>query len=117
MISMLNEPFDLYSEIDIEPLLDSSKDPLVVLAMPITEAEILSNRPAFPGRCRFSIDYWRISLKPVSSPVLTNPTWKEVLNACNDLLQTGDRMGVFLENVCFEDTKDGIDHYAFHIGS
>lgn len=99
----------------VDSLLDKNKDNLVVFSLvhPERFPDLASKDPVFQGHCQFLIDYWRVSDTPVFSEIYENPTWKDILNACNDLLQDGDRCGVFLENIVEE--KKGL--YAFHIGS
>jgi hypothetical protein len=99
----------------VNSFLDPNKVPLVVYSLvePQRFPDLASTDPVLHGRCQFTIDYWRVSASPVFSKVYENPTWKDILNACNDLLQEGDKCGVFLENIVEE--KKGL--YAFHIGS
>jgi len=104
-------------EIDeiVDSLLKDSQDKLVVFSLiePERFPDLASDKPVLKGHCQFTIDYWRVSGTPIFSDIYENPTWKDVLNACNDMLQEGDRCGVFLENIVQE--SKGL--YAFHIGS
>ena len=99
----------------VDSLLDPHSEKLVVLSLPSLKGlpPLESNKPVFQGPCQFMIDYWRVSETPLFSPIYENPTWKDILNACNDMLQEGDRCGVFLEGI--HETKKGL--YEFHIGS
>jgi hypothetical protein len=114
----------------IQNLLDPNKKPLVVFSImeiqdmdnhnwnyTVVCPDVSSPEPVFEGECQFRIDYWRVALKPVTSPVYTNPTWKDIINACNDLLQDGDECGVYLESINWKETVDGIKIYEFGIGS
>jgi hypothetical protein len=83
----------------------------------ITYPDLASNKPIVTGKVIFFIDYWRVAPKPVYSPVYFNPTWEDIINACNDLLQKGDRCGVFLENLYQKEIKKGIKYIEFSIGS
>jgi hypothetical protein len=110
-------------------LIDKDKEHLVIFSIYkmeedvvqdeylVTGPDILSTKPVIEGQCGFFIDYWRVAPKPVYSKEYTNPTWKDIINACNDLLQNGDGCGVYLENVSFDKTKNGIKYFSFGIGS
>lgn len=76
--------------------------------------DINSNESVFEGECKFFIDYWRVSDESIFYPPITNPTWKDIIVACNELLQNGDECGVFLENVKRIGTTDC---YELCIGS
>jgi len=120
-----------YSELGdvVNSLLDPSKKPLVIFSMWETAEDaagndfmalvpdILSPEPALLGRCIFTISYWRVSPSPVYSKEYLNPTWKDILNACNNLLQNGDGCGVYFENIEHLRKTDGVDYFEFWIGS
>jgi len=113
----------------VNSLLDPSKKPLVIFSMWETAddaagddfmarvPDILSPDPVLTGRCVFTINYWRVSPRPVYTKEYFNPTWKDVLNACNDLLQNGDECGVYLEAIEHIKKTDGVDYFEFWIGS
>lgn len=84
---------------DVNSLLTAP--PLVVLCISESgrQPDIFSDDAVVNGKVKFTIDYWRVSTSAVYSPIYENPTWKDVLNACNDLLQNGDHCGVFLEEL------------------
>lgn len=65
----------------------------------VEHPDIESPEPILKGKYRFMIDYWRVANKPVYSQEFTDPTWKDAINACNRLLETGDGCGVFLEDI------------------
>lgn len=75
--------------------------------------DITSSEPVFEGDCSFTINCWRVSPSPVTSPTISNPTWKDIIIACNDLLQQGDECGIFLEAI--NKVEEG--KYTFSIGS
>jgi len=83
----------------------------------VSYPDLLSEEPAFKGKVQFQIDYWRVSDDIVNSPVLTDPTWKEVLLAVDKLLENGDGCGVFLEALDKMKTVDGVTIYECCIGS
>jgi len=113
----------------VESLIDKGKECVVVFSMyklgediesddyTVTSSDLLSTKPIFKGKCVFSIDYWRISPKPVYSKEYIDPTWKDIINACNDLLINGDRCGVYLESINFVKKTDGVSYFEFGIGS
>lgn len=59
--------------------------------------DITSNNPVLTKPCKVLINYWRVSDEPVESPVLNEPTWKDLILATDQLLQNGDGCGVYLE--------------------
>lgn len=93
--------------------LDSS----VVDQWTVLHPDITSSTPVIEGRCVFFINYWRVSDEEVYSKEHTNPTWKDIINACNNLLQNGDGCGVFLEDIKFCKKVDGVNYFEFLIGS
>lgn len=83
--------------------------------------DLFSTRPIWSGPIRFVIDYWRFGNEKRVSPTYSNPTWKDLIQACNELMLTyGDGDGVY-----FEGTKDpqdtpemtGLRHVELVIGS
>ena len=75
-----------------------------------------------PGRViacqvQFMTDYWRVSSEPIYSPIVVNPTWRDIINIFNDMLQGGDRQGIYLEGLDVIETKDNVKIVKFQIGS
>ena len=70
--------------------LDNSMEPDAPVCLP----NITSEEPVINGEARFMIDYWRVSDEPIYSRVYVDPTWRDIINACNNLLQHGDGLGV-----------------------
>lgn len=68
-------------------------------------------------KVQFMTDYWRVSDEPVYSPVVVNPTWRDIINIFNDMLQQGDRQGIYLEGLNLLETKDNVKIVKFQIGS
>ena len=114
----------------VKELIDKDKEKLIQFSMfntvsydkseewIIQHEDLSSSKPLFEGRCIFFIQNWRVSEEgPVYSREYENPTWKEAINACNDLLQGGDRCGVFLEDVKVSKKENEIIYVEFLIGS
>lgn len=68
-------------------------------------------------KVQFVADYWRVADEPVYSPVVLNPTWRDIINIFNDMLQQGDRQGIYLEGLDLLETKDNVKIVKFQIGS
>lgn len=82
----------------------------------ISAPDILSEKPVFEGDVRLKCTYWRMTNDVVTSPVLTNPTWKDLILAVDKMLGGGD--GIFLEGFDFEGFEGpGIQVYDLSIGS
>lgn len=79
--------------------------------------DIGTEKPVIEGKCIFYINYWRVAEDAVYSKEYTDPRWKDIINACNNLLQNGDRFGVFLEGIRYRQTNNGVKYYEFSIGS
>lgn len=114
----------------VKELIDKDKEKLIHFSMfntvsygeseewIIQHEDLSSSNPIFQGRCIFFINYWRVSEEgPVYSREYKNPTWKEAINACNDLLQRGDKCGVFLEDLKVSKKENGINYVEFLMGS
>lgn len=104
------------------------KEKIVVFSVPdVSKKEILSKKPVIKGEVKLFIDYWRVDPYPAYAKtkdgeerVFSNPAWKDIINACNDILKMGDRCGVFLEGILTHDNmgEDGkIKHVELLIGS
>lgn len=112
-----------------ESLIDADKEKRIVFSIfetsedligddwTVKHPDITSSEPVIEGRCIFFINYWRVSEDEIYSKEYTNPTWKDIINACNNLLQNGDGCGVFLENIEFSRKVDGVSYFEFLIGS
>lgn len=68
-------------------------------------------------KVQFVADYWRVADEPVFSHVVVNPTWRDIINIFNDMLQQGDRQGIYLEGLNLLETKDNVKIVKFQIGS
>jgi hypothetical protein len=78
--------------------------------------DITSSQPVFKGECRFCVDYWRISERPIYF-TLENPTWKDIIIELDNIMKQGDGCGIFLENINVRKDKFGLQYYEFVIGS
>jgi len=77
-----------------------------------------SNEPVVSGKVQLGTDYWRVNeSKRVNTPVLENPTWKDILVATNNLLEENDAGGIFLEFLTIKDEVDGIKQVELEFGS
>lgn len=114
----------------VEGLIDKDKEKVIQFSMfdticcdtldqwIIQHDDLSSSQAVLEGRCIFFIDYWRVSEEgPVYSREYENPTWKDIINACNGLLLGGDRCGVFLEDLKVSKKEKGITYVEFLIGS
>lgn len=79
--------------------------------------DIESLNPVIAGKVQFMADYWRVSEKPLYSPDVENPTWRDIINIFNDMLQLGDSNGIYLEGLSLVKPHDGINTIRFQIGS
>jgi len=62
----------------------------------LTIPNIISNEPVLQGKVMFFIDYYKIP-KEFSS-IFENPTWKDIIVSCNQLLNEKEK-GFFLEEL------------------
>lgn len=83
----------------------------------VNAPDIKSYHPIITGKVQFVADYWRVADEPVYSPVVENPTWRVIIDIFNDMLQQGDRQGIYLEGLNLTETKDDISTVRFQIGS
>jgi hypothetical protein len=78
--------------------------------------DISSTVPVFKGECKFCVSYWRISDVPIYF-TLEDPTWRDIVVTLDRVMQQGDGMGVFLEDIRIQKDKFGGEYYNFIIGS
>ena len=77
-----------------------------------------SVEPVITGKVQFGTDYWRVNEKsPVTTPILENPTWKDILVATNNLLEENDAGGIFLEFLTIKNEVDGVKQIELEFGS
>jgi hypothetical protein len=77
-----------------------------------------SMEPVIEGKVQLGTDYWRVNEKnAVTTPVLENPTWKDILIATNNLLEENDAGGIFLEFLTIKNEVSGIKQVELEFGS
>lgn len=109
----------------VDSMIDKDTERVVMFSMydfgdfggSITCPDLDSTEPVIEGKCVFMINYWRVSPEPVQSREYINPTWKDIINSCNNLLLNGDGCGVFLETMNVKEEKNGVKYIEFGIGS
>jgi len=84
--------------------------------------DILSPKPVFEGDVVFYSDSWRITDHmdndgEYTSRKYTNPTWADIINACNDMLNSTCKYALYLEYVNNGDTVDGVQRAELVLGS
>ncbi len=84
--------------------------------------DIESTKPFIEGDVVFYSDYWRLTDcnkgENVYSVVYTNPTWKDIINAVNNMLLRTCRYGLFLEGLTqLETSEDGHKMVCIEFGS
>ena len=87
----------------------------------VDHPDIWSDKPVFNGACVFYSDYWRIGDEPVYSEVMSNPTWKEIINESGRQLidpEDGSCACLFLEGFReLEPTSEGKRFFEIIWGS
>ena len=77
-------------------------------AWKVKSPNIESNKPVIEGDVVFYSDYWRLTAynkdEKVFTTVYTNPTWRDIINAANNMLLRTCNYGLFLEGLT-EDSK------------
>lgn len=89
----------------------------------ISAPDITSTNPIINGEVVFFSDYWRLTdhLKPPSreivSRVYTNPTWKDIINAANEMVESTCQYTLFLEGLSPRGVADGVKRVEIEFGS
>jgi hypothetical protein len=89
----------------------------------VSAPDIASNKPVIDGEVVFISDYWRLTdhLKPYSneieSRVYTNPTWKDIINAANEMIEKTCECSLFLEGLSPRGIANGIKRVEIEFGS
>jgi hypothetical protein len=84
----------------------------------VNHPDLDSKEPVIKGKIQFNANYWRINeTGSVSTPILENPTWKDILTATNNLLEENDAGGIFLEALVVTDKSNGITQVELEFGS
>jgi hypothetical protein len=84
--------------------------------------DIESTNPVIEGDVVFYSDYWRLTDynkgEKVYSVVYTNPTWKDIINAANNMLMRTCDYGLFFEGLTqLEINEDGYKMVCIEYGS
>ena len=84
----------------------------------VKHPNLKSTEPVITGKVQFGTDYWRVNdRKAVSTPILENPTWKDILIATNNLLEENDAGGIFLEFLTLKKEVNGVKQVELEFGS
>jgi hypothetical protein len=89
----------------------------------VSAPDITSDKPIVDGEVVFISDYWRLTdhLKPFSneieSRVYTNPTWKDIINAANEMIEKTCECSLFLEGLSPRGIANGIKRIEIEFGS
>jgi hypothetical protein len=83
----------------------------------VNHPNLKSKDPVIKGKAQFNANYWRINENAVSTPILENPTWKDILIATNNLLEENEAGGIFLEALVITDESNGIKQVELEFGS
>jgi hypothetical protein len=89
----------------------------------VSAPDITSDKPVIDGEVVFISDYWRLTdhLKPFSneieSRVYTNPTWKDIINAANEMIENTCECSLFLEGLSPRGIASGIKRIEIEFGS
>lgn len=84
--------------------------------------DIESSKPVIEGDVVFYSDYWRLTDynkgEKVHSVVYTNPTWRDIINAANNMLMRTCDYGLFFEGLTqLEINEDGYKMVCIEFGS
>jgi hypothetical protein len=66
---------------------------------PVQHPDLLSKEPVIPGKVKLVIDDQEINSKPITSLLLENPTWKDILQEGNHMLKHCQTPIGFLEAI------------------
>ena len=89
----------------------------------VSAPDVTSDKPIVDGEVVFFSDYWRLTdhLKPFSneieSRVYTNPTWKDIINAANEMIENTCVCSLFLEGLSPRGIANGVKRVEIEFGS
>ena len=87
----------------------------------VTAPDIKSDDPVIEGDVVFYSEYWRVcapvGISIVKSDEYTNPTWADIINAANKMLNETCRYGLYLEGLSTPKTINGQKRIEFIFGS
>lgn len=105
-------------EFSIIKSVDDGKDEEINERFYVNHPNLESGETILKGKVQFGTDYWRVNeTKRVCTPVLNNPTWKDVLVATNNLLEENNAGGIFLEALTITGETNGIKQVELEFGS
>ena len=83
--------------------------------------DIESNEPVIEGDVVFYCDYWRVTDyndgREAVSKKYHNPTWKDIINAANEMVKKTCGCQLFLERLVEADSGKGYKKICFEFGS
>ena len=89
----------------------------------VSAPDITSDKPIIDGEVVFFSDYWRLTdhLKPrgreIESRVYANPTWKDIINAANEMIESTCQYTLYLEGLSPRGIANGIKRVEVEFGS
>jgi hypothetical protein len=89
----------------------------------VSVPDITSTKPIIDGEVVFFSDYWRLTdhLKPrgreIESRVYANPTWKDIINAANEMIESTCQYTLYLEGLSPRGIANGIKRVEVEFGS
>lgn len=83
----------------------------------VDHPDLDSDLPLIKGEVQFWTDYWRVTPQKVSTGVLTNPTWRTLLPALQQVLKKNNAGGIFLEQLGRQHLDKGVIHVELEFGS
>jgi hypothetical protein len=91
----------------------------------VSAPDITSTKPIIDGEVVFISDYWRLidhltyntESREIESRVYTNPTWKDIINAANEMIACTCQCSLFLEGLAPRGVANGIKRIEIEFGS
>jgi hypothetical protein len=83
----------------------------------VDHPDLKSETPLLEGEVRLWTDYWRIAPRKIYSPVMVNPTWKDVLGTIQQMLKEHNSSGIFLEQFGPQYLDKGVTNLEVYFGS
>jgi hypothetical protein len=91
----------------------------------VSAPDITSDKPIIDGEVVFISDYWRLidhltyntESREIESRVYTNPTWKDIINAANEMLACTCQCSLFLEGLAPRGVANSVKRVEIEFGS
>lgn len=91
----------------------------------VSAPDITSDKPIIDGEVVFFSDYWRLidhltyntESREIVSRVYTNPTWKDIINAANVMIESTCQSTLYLEGLSPRGVANGIKRIEIEFGS